>query len=168
VSLVTSNLLSVIDGSTYVNFHTTNYPAAKSAATSCVDERPVKTPLNQTQSSVPPPVASRWAGRRAEFFGLYLESHRGRVATERGREPGWSSLARQRHGVRQPSAALGQAPEDWRAPKPGGAFTGSGGAKQQAAKQRRRNPRVGLGRAKIKPARRGLSSTYPIVSPPYS
>ena len=29
VSLVTSNLLSVIDGSTYVNFHTTNYPAGE-------------------------------------------------------------------------------------------------------------------------------------------
>ncbi len=29
VSLVTSNLLSVIDGSTYVNFHTTNYPGGE-------------------------------------------------------------------------------------------------------------------------------------------
>jgi hypothetical protein len=29
VSLVTSNLLNVIDGSTYVNFHTTNYPAGE-------------------------------------------------------------------------------------------------------------------------------------------
>ena len=63
VLLVTSNLLSVIDGSTYVNFHTTNYPtAAKSAARSCVDERPVGTPLNQTQPSVLPPVANRCVG----------------------------------------------------------------------------------------------------------
>jgi hypothetical protein len=28
-SLVTSNLLSIIDGSTYVNFHTTNYPGGE-------------------------------------------------------------------------------------------------------------------------------------------